>query len=188
MAASNAGKSVLARRYAKALFECAVEEKSLKSVEKDVADLSKTLEASEDLSRALTSPVVSKARADKILSAIFKKAKLSKITEQFASVLNNNRRLNILPQVLVAFEEKAAEARGEVNIDVVAASKLNKESLKKISDSVAKLAGKKVKVSQEVDESIIGGVVVKIGSSMIDASVKGKLDRLELHLKNNDAA
>jgi len=188
MAGKKTSKSVVSRRYAVALFESAVAAKDVKAVEKDMEGLKNLLAEAPLLQKAFANPVIAKQEISAVLKDIFKKIKVSKVTEQFIEALNENTRLNILSDIASAFEAIATDARGEIKVDITSAAKLKKDDLKKVKDAVSEITGKKVQTNEIVDKDILGGLIVKMGSTMVDGSLSGKLDRMKLYLKNSEAS
>lgn len=175
--------SGVATRYAKALFELGLEEKSLDKIETDLGDFSKMLAGSDDLKRLVKSPVFS---ADEQLGAlihIFDKAGFSGSAANLIKVAAKNRRLFAVPGMISAFHGMAADHRGEVTAYVVAAQKLDKTHLDDLKTALKKSLGKDVSLNVRVDPSILGGLTVKVGSKMIDTSLRTKLNSLKIALK-----
>ncbi len=172
------------RRYASALLELAIEAKSLNSIEKDVKNLAKMFVTSADLSALVNNPVY--ATEDKVsaLSAVCKKAKLSKLTQQFVGTVAQNRRADEIPMILAAFQQQLASHRGTQVAKVTSASKLTGADLSALKTKLKKFAGRTVTVETEVDPDLLGGFIVQIGSRLYDNSLKTKLEDLRLALKD----
>lgn len=173
----------IAARYAAALFDLAREAKGLAALEKDIEALEEALAVSPALRGVLTSPVVARAEAGAAFAALAKKLKLSKLTAHTLGLLAQNRRLFILPALLSDLQMRLAEERGEVTAEVTSASALPAVQAKKLAQILANKAGKVVKLKTAVDESLIGGMIVKLGSTMIDSSIKAKLAALQNTMK-----
>ena len=173
----------IAARYATAVFELAKEAKSIKALEGDVAVLSAALADSDDLNALITSPVVTRDEASAAISGIAKKAKLSDITSNTLALMAQKRRLFALPQLVAALEAKLAEERGEVTAEVVSAKALTKTQETKLVKTLSEQVGKTVTLNATVDESLIGGLIVKVGSKMIDTSIRSKLNALQNTMK-----
>jgi len=183
MAGNKAGKSVLSRRYAKALFGLASEQNKLDDVAKDLIEINKMVESSDDLQKVLKSPIISKEKLSGAIQVLFRKAGISVLTMRFCDLLGENRRLTILPEISKQFAELLAEAKGEVVAEVISASSLSANDEKKITARLEKATEKRVRLKKVVNEDIIGGLILKVGSGMLDSSIGGRLDRLKLHLK-----
>ena len=183
MAAESTGISGLAERYAAALFELADERHALDAIAGDLRELRAMLAASGDLLRLVRSPVLTRAEQGKAMAALVDSAKLSKLTADFIAVVAHNRRLFAVPAMIDAYLEKLAERRGEVTAEVIAARPLSEAQQSALGDQLRRVVGSRVAVDVKVDPSLLGGMVVKIGSRMVDGSLKGQLQRLQLSMK-----
>lgn len=173
----------MAGRYATALFELALESKKLKKVEADLSKFNGLLEGSADLTRLVRSPVFSAEDQQKAVAAIAKKAKISGITVNFLELIAKNRRLYAISDMIRAFHVLSANHRGEVTAEVTTANKLSPEQAKALKASLKSSLGKTIQLTSHVDLSLLGGMVVKVGSRMIDTSLKTKLDNLQFAMK-----
>ncbi|WP_417249419.1 F0F1 ATP synthase subunit delta [Celeribacter sp.] len=173
----------IAARYATAMFDLASEGKSVKALEGDVATLKGALDDSADFRDFVSSPVLTRDDLEGGISAFAKKAKLSTITANTLALMAQKRRLFVLPQLVASLEEMLAEARGEVTADVVSAKALTKTQTDKLAKTLKAQFGKDVNINATVDESLIGGLVVKVGSKMIDTSIAAKLNSLQNAMK-----
>ncbi|MGC6529975.1 MAG: F0F1 ATP synthase subunit delta [Candidatus Puniceispirillaceae bacterium] len=174
----------LADRYAGALYDLASESKSVDAVLGDLEKLTALMSENEDLARLVTSPVLSRAQQMNAMTAILEKAGADTLTVKFIGAVADNGRLFALAKISQNFVELVAKKRGQISAEVVSAVALDKERQKLVEQSVAKLAGSdKLSLSMRVDPSLIGGLVVRIGSRMIDTSIKTKLNRLEAAMK-----
>lgn len=173
----------LAGRYAVALFELAVEEKTLDLVAEELGSLNTLLNECEELKMLTTSPIISRANQAIAMTAMVKEAGFSKTVENFLGVVTNNRRLDQLGSIINEFNRMVSAHRGEVNASVVTAYKLDKKQLDALSAKLKSMVGRDVNVKTEVDEELLGGMVVRIGSRMIDSSLKTKLANLEATMK-----
>lgn len=183
MPASSVHVSGLAGRYAVALFELAQEQDALDAVAGDLHALRDLLDESADLERLIRSPVLSRDEQARALAAIGERAGFASLTRQFLGLLAHKRRLFALPDVIVAYDAMLAEHRGEVGAEVASAVPLSEEQLESVKKQLAAAVGQTVKLSTTVDPSLLGGLVVRVGSRMIDASIRTKLHQLELALK-----
>jgi F-type H+-transporting ATPase subunit delta len=175
--------SGVAARYARSLFELAEEAKSVASVESDLDAFEALIEASPDLNRLVRSPVFSADDQVRAMDAILDKAKVKGLVGNFLRVVARNRRLFIVPDVIRSFRQIAAEARGEAAADVVSAHELSAAQLKELQATLKSVVGKSVTVNLTIDPSILGGLIVRVGSRQIDTSLKTKLNSLKLALK-----
>lgn len=170
-------------RYAIALFELAEESKVFDAVEADLVGLKALLDDSEEFKTLVSSPLLSKEDQTKGVAAVAAAAKLSDLTAKFLGVLASNRRLNALAGSITDFEKLLANHKGEVSADVVSARKLTKKQLDDLTKKLKTAIGRDVAVTSTVDESLLGGLTVKVGSRMVDSSLKTKLDNLAIAMK-----
>lgn len=175
--------SGIAARYATALFELAKDDKALKSLEADAEALGAALEASADLRAMIASPVISREDQAAAMAAIAKKMKLSALTANTLALMGSKRRLFVLPQLVADVQARIAAEKGEVTAEVTSAATLSADQTKKLAATLKARVGKDVKLKVAVDESLIGGLVVKLGSTMIDTSVRSKLAALQNAMK-----
>ena len=175
--------SGIAKRYATALFELTNEAKALPALEADLDTLGGALNDSGDFSALINSPLLSRAEQGAAMDAISAKAGLGKITSSTLSLMASKRRLFVLPQLIAELRALIAEAKGEVSANVTAASALSTEQEETLAATLKSRFGKDVKINMAVDESLIGGLVVRVGSKMIDTSIKAKLANLQNSMK-----
>ncbi|MBV9554066.1 MAG: F0F1 ATP synthase subunit delta [Alphaproteobacteria bacterium] len=183
MAAESTGVSGLAERYAAALFELADEQHALDETADNLREVRAMLAESADLDRLVRSPVLSRAEQGKAIGAVAEQARLSALTRGFLGVVARNRRLFAVPAMIEAFLAQLAERRGEVTAEVTAAQELSQAQQDALGEQLRRVVGGRVAVNVKVDGSLLGGMIVKIGSRMIDGSVKGQLQRLQLSMK-----
>lgn len=170
-------------RYAAALFELAQEQSQLQPVENDLNRVQAMLDESPDLMRMVRSPVFSAEDQTKALDALLTKAGIGGLTLNFVKLIVRNRRLFAMPDMIKAFRTLAAGARGEVEADVASATALNDGQLQALKETLKASIGKDVQINASVDPSLLGGLVVKVGSRMIDSSLRTKLSTLKLRMK-----
>ena len=170
-------------RYALALLELAEESKSLKTIEKDAKKLKAAFTKSADLQRLTRSPVFSVAQKVDALSAVAKKAKLSKLMMKFIGTVTENRRAGELPAILSAFEGLLAQRKGSQIAQITSAQKLTPAQLTSLKSNLKKSLGRPVEVETSVDPDLLGGFIVRVGSKLYDSSLKTKLDDLKIALK-----
>ena len=170
-------------RYASALFDLALAEKKIPAVEKDLGRFAKLLDGSDALKRLIVSPVFSADDQSNAIDAILTKAKITGLVGNFIRVVARNRRLFAMQDMLPAFRKLAAEHRGEVTADVTVAEKLSAAQEKELKAALKSVVGKDVAINAIVDPSILGGMIVKVGSKQIDTSLKTRLSSLKLALK-----
>lgn len=183
MSANSATASGPASRYATALFELAVEQGALDQVEGDLASLERAIEESPDLGRLIRSPIVAREGQARAMAAIADRLGTGELVGKFLGVLASQRRLEVLPAFIAEFRRRLALHRGEETAQVTSAVPLDEAQLESVRGAVASYAGRPVQLSASVDAGLIGGLVVRIGSRMIDASLKTKLQNLELSMR-----
>ena len=183
MAAQDTGTAGLAARYAAALFDLAEEAKQLDAVAGDLRQLKAMISASPDLSRLLRSPVLSRSDQARALAAVLSQAGAGDLTKRFAGLVAENRRLFALADMIDAFLADLARRRGEVTASVTSAAPLSEEQQAHLTDALRRALGAKVSVELNTDRNLIGGLIVKVGSRLIDSSLKSKLQRLQLVMK-----
>ena len=173
----------LAGRYAIALFELANEQGQLDAVGESLAALKQALADSDDFRALTTSPLIGRDQAMRAVAASAGAMKLDPITANFLGVLAKNRRLTQLGNVIRAFNLLAARHRGEINAEVTSAHKLDEGQVDAIRQNLRTRYGADIAVDLQVDPAILGGLVVKIGSRMIDGSIRTKLNALAQAMK-----
>ena len=178
------GSSGLSGRYAKALYELARDSKVIPSISKDFESFKKLLQDNNSLKAMIHSPAVSKANKEDLILKILKKAKAHKLTLNFCGTLAKNGRLNLINEIIDVFLSEISRINGEVKAEVTSSFALDKSQQDEVKSAISKATGvKKIVLSNNVDESLIGGLIVKIGSKMIDNSIKTKLNRLEIAMR-----
>ncbi|MEP0519488.1 MAG: F0F1 ATP synthase subunit delta [Hyphomicrobiales bacterium] len=182
-ASTGTALSGVAGRYATALFELGVEAKSLDQIEKDLGAFNKMLDSSDDLQRLVKSPVFSADDQLASLTKLFDKAKFSGPAANLIKIAAQNRRLFAVPNMISAFNQLLSQHRGEVAADVVSAQPLEDTQMDDLKKALKKSLGKDVALNVRVDPSILGGLIVKVGSKMIDTSLRTKLNSLKIALK-----
>ena len=175
--------AAIAGRYATAIFELSREAGSIAALEADVAGLDAALKDSAELRDLIASPVYSRDEQAAAIGAIAAKMGLSAPLANGLALMAAKRRLFALPHLLKALAEAIATEKGEMTAEVTTASALSKAQAEKLAATLAKQTGKTVKLNVAVDESLIGGMIVKLGSRMIDTSVRAKLATLQNAMK-----
>ena len=176
-------RASLAGRYASALFDLARDQRQIESVGKSLDALGQALLDSKDFNELVTSPLVSREEAGKAFAALAPQLGLDPITTNFIGVLARNGRKGQLRDVIRAFGRLAADHRGEATAEVVTARPLNDDQLADLKQQLRARAGREVNVDATVDPTLLGGIVVKLGSQQIDASIRTKLNRLAQAMK-----
>jgi len=183
LASEATGVSGVAERYAAALFDIADERRVLDEVASDLRELRAMLAGSADFTRLVRSPILTRGEQGKAISAVAAHAGFSPLVRDFLAVVAKNRRLFAVPAMIEAYLAKLAERRGEVTAEVIAAQPLSEAQLALLSDQLRRSVGRRVSVEPRVDPRLIGGMIIKIGSRMVDGSIKSKLQRLQLAMK-----
>ena len=176
-------RASLAGRYASALFDLARDQRQIESVGRSLEALSQALVDSKDFAELVESPLVSREEAAKAFAAIAPQLNVDPVTTNFLGVLARNGRKNQLRPVIRAFRRLSAEHRGETVAEVVTARPLNDDQIGQLKQQLRARAGRDVNIDASVDPSILGGIVVKLGSQQIDASIRTKLNRLAQAMK-----
>lgn len=186
MASTNTSATA-AKRYAAAFIETAHAAQSIDSVEKDVADLTAMLANSKDFQTFIKSPLVREQAQGAAIAALADKAGFHAVTRNFLFTLVKNRRLATLGDVLVAVRREISRRRGEVEAKVQSAQVLSAEQTRELQDTISRALGSNVTLDVSVDKSLIGGMVVQVGSTIVDASVKSKIERLSRAMMRGNA-
>jgi F-type H+-transporting ATPase subunit delta len=183
VAAENPSVSGVSGRYATALFELARDMKAIDAVKADLGKFNALLDESEDLKRLVRSPVFSADAQLKALSAVLDRAGATGISAHFLKVLAANRRLFAVADVIRAYNALVAKYKGEATADVTVAERLNEKNLDALKSALKSVTGKDVMLNVKIDPSIIGGLVVKLGSRMVDSSLRTKLNSIKHAMK-----
>lgn len=174
----------VAQCYAKSLLQAALENKAEKNVDSDLAALLELYHSSDDLRATMLSPIFSRDDLIATMDALGKKAKFHKITTNFLKVLAQNGRLAHFADMVQGYKQAYRVHKGEVTVNVSSAYALTKAQEKELSDALKAGLNCNISMTNVVDKDLLGGVVVKVGSLMIDDSVKNKLNRLKKQLKS----
>lgn len=183
MSAHDSAITGVAGRYARALFELAQEAGSVESVAADLELFEALVQENADLARLIKVPVFSAEQQGKAVAAVLKNAKIGGIASNFIRLVAQNRRLFLILPMVSAFRELVAQAQGEVVAEVQVAEPLSDKHLGVLRQALDDVTGKKVRIDLRVDPSLIGGLIVRVGSKMIDASVKTKLSSIKHAMK-----
>jgi len=175
--------SGLPGRYALALLDLADERKQLDPVAEDLRGLKAAIDGSDDLRRLIRSPLYTRDQQSRAMTAILDQAGVGDLTRRFVLLVARNRRLFALDRMIAAYLVELARRRGEITARVTSATTLNDEQQRTLLETLRREVGAKVQVKVEVDPSLIGGLIVRVGSRMIDNSLRSKLQRLQLAMK-----
>ena len=174
----------LAGRYAGALYALAEESGKIDAVVKDMNGVAELVSANQDMRMLVESPAITWAEQTKAVTAVLEKGGADALTVKFVGTVASNGRLHALSRIISAFLAEHARRRGEVSAEVISAVEMDDARRARVEQAVSKLAGSdKLSLSMRVDPSLIGGLVVRIGSRMIDTSIRTKLNRLETAMK-----
>ena len=174
----------LAGRYAGALYALAEESGKVDAVVKDMNGVAELVSANQDMRMLVESPAITWAEQTKAVTAVLEKGGADALTVKFVGTVASNGRLHALSRIISAFLAEHARRRGEVSAEVISAVEMDDARRARVEQAVSKLAGsEKLSLSMRVDPSLIGGLVVRIGSRMIDTSIRTKLNRLETAMK-----
>ena len=173
----------IAARYAQALFDLAKDGSALVALESDVDALGAALAVSEDLREMINSPLLTREDQARAIAAVAAKLGLSELASNTLALMAAKRRLHVLPQLVENLRARIAEEKGEVTAEVTSAVELSAEQAAALAETLKASVGKTVKLNTTVDETLIGGLVVKVGSKMIDTSIRSKLASLQNAMK-----
>ena len=177
----------VAGRYASALFDLANETSKTSDVEGDLVLFQELLDESPDLLRVVRSPVIGSEDQGRAIAAILDKVGIGGLTANFLKLVTANRRLFVIQDIVKAYRALSAKARGEITAEVTSAFALNDEQVTALKDTLKASVGKDVTLQTRVDPSLLGGLVVKVGSRMIDSSLKTKLQNMKVALSGAGA-
>ena len=183
METSGGIQASLAGRYASALFGLARDERQIDAVGRSLDALGSALVDSREFADLIASPVIGRKDAAKAFGELAPELGLDAITAKFLGVLARNGRKRELGKIIRAFRRIAADHRGEISAEVTSAHPLNDDQVEALKAQLGKRAGREVTMDAQVDPSILGGIVIKLGSEMIDASIRTKLNRLTAAMK-----
>jgi F-type H+-transporting ATPase subunit delta len=183
VAAETTGLSGIAGRYATALYELADEGRELDAVAADLRALRRMIDTTPDLRRLIRSPLIARGDQAKAMEAVLAKAGAGRYVRRFVGVVAQHRRLFLLVSMIDAFLATLAARRGELSAEVRSAAPLEEKQVGEIKAQLARAMGKAVNVNFKVEPALLGGLVVKVGSRMVDSSLRTKLQRLELAMK-----
>ena len=171
--------STSANRYSLALYELAAEANMLSQIEINVLSIIDLIEKSDDFKNLIKDPTVSQNDLSKAIDKIFDYLKIENLLKNFTNFLVIKRRFFFVEQILNNFVEICSEKRGELKTEIKSAKNLSKDEINKIKDELSKHFTSKIKLNYKYDESLIGGLIVQVGSMMIDTSIKNKLQQIE---------
>jgi F-type H+-transporting ATPase subunit delta len=183
--AKQAQNSGIAARYATAIFELAMEQKSVETLSRDFASLKAMIAQSADLARLVKAPVFSRDEQAKGMSAVLEKMGAAPLTTRLVLLLASKRRLFVLADVIRAFDALAAKQRGEVQAEVTSARTLSDRETADLKAALKSKLGREPRLESKVDPTLLGGLVVKVGSRMIDSSLRTKLNGIRVAMRGS---
>ena len=183
MASQLISGDLISDRYASALYDLASASKEVDWVLKDLETLKKIILENNDLKLLVKSPLIASNDKFKILEKIMTRQQTNKLTYIFLKVISKNKRFSSLPSIILQFININAKKRGEVSADITSADELSDSQKKSIKDQLSKILGEKLLLNFLVDRKIIGGLIVKVGSKMIDSSMANKINKLNIVMK-----
>ena len=181
--ATNTAVSIIANRYATALFELADDQSRLDEVAADLTRLVSSIDESQDLQRLVRSPILNRKDQGKAMTSVLEAMEVGELTKNFVGLIAQNRRLFALTDMVKGFLDELARRRGEVTAEVTAARSLSESQVAALQESLQRSLGGKVSISHEVDPTLIGGMVVKVGSQMVDTSLRTQLNKIQIAMK-----
>ena len=179
MSSNNEFSGTSSKRYALALFELSDESKKLEAVEEQVTALLKLVSDSKDFSNLIKDPTSNQDDLIKVITKISDNFKLDNLIKNFLIFLVNKRRFFYVEQIMKSFVEICSEKRGELKAELKSAKELSSDEINKITDELTKNFSSKIKLNYKYDKSLIGGLIVQVGSTMVDTSIKNKLQQIE---------
>ena len=174
---------LISERYANALFELSSEKKIVSTVLENLEILQKIIKNNNELKILIKSPLISSNDKLVILLKLLDPIKINEITETFIKVISKNKRFSKLSSIISQFIKINAQKRGDILADITSADQLNEEQQKKIKENLKNILGNKLSLNFKVDKKIIGGLIIKVGSKMIDTSVANKINKLKIVMK-----
>jgi len=174
---------MIAARYADAFFDLAETQNAIETCESDLNNLKTVLHDHEELRSFIKSPVYNAEDQQKVVENLAEKAGFSPLTRNFLNLITSNRRLFALDAIIDAFTQRLSTHRGEVNAQAVTAIALNQDQERRLRSEIETVVGKAVNLETRIDPELLGGMIVKVGSTMIDSSLKTKLNRLQSVMK-----
>ena len=183
MSPKTSSGNLISYRYASALYELAAELKNVDLVLADLEFLQKTIKENKDLKLLVKSPLIASDDKQEIMEKILSKQLANKLTTTFLKVISNNKRFVHLSSIISQFININVQKRGKILADVTSADKLSDKQKNEINDQLKSILGEKLSLNFKVDKKIIGGLIVKVGSKMIDSSLASKISKLKIAMK-----
>ncbi|MDB2348766.1 F0F1 ATP synthase subunit delta [Alphaproteobacteria bacterium] len=183
MASQLASGNLVSDRYAAALYDLAAEKKLVDPVLEDLSNLKNMLKDNKELSLVIKSPLITSVDKLNIFESLLKKINANELTSTFLKVIQKNKRFSNLASIITQFMNINSQKRGDVLADITSADELNDEQKNNITNQLKSILGDKLSLSFDVDKNIMGGLIVKVGSKMIDTSLANKINKLKIAMK-----
>ena len=178
-----ASGDLISDRYASALYELAAEKKVVEPVLSDLSNLKTILQDNKELSLVIKSPLISSPDKLNIFNSLLQKIKANELTSTFLKVIEKNKRFSSLASIILQFININSHKRGDVLADITSADELNDDQKNNITNQLKSILGDQLSLSFDVDKNIMGGLIVKVGSKMIDTSLANKINKLRIAMK-----
>ena len=183
MASQLASGNLVSDRYASALYDLAAEKKLVDPVLEDLSNLKNMLKDNKELSLVIKSPLITSIDKLNIFESLLKKINANELTSTFLKVIEKNKRFSNLASIITQFMNINSQKRGDVLADITSADELNDDQKNNITNQLKSILGDKLSLSFDVDKNIMGGLIVKVGSKMIDTSLANKINKLKIAMK-----
>ena len=183
MASKISSGDLISERYGSALYDLASEKKCIDSILNDFEVAEKVLKESSELRQLIRSPLVNSDEKLNILLKIFSQSNLHDLTTTFLKVLSDNKRISNLISIILQFKKINSEKRGDITADITSADELSEDDKNNITNQLKNSLGQKLSLNFDVDKDIIGGLIVRVGSKMIDTSILNKINKLKIAMK-----
>ena len=183
MASQLASGDLVSDRYASALYDLAAEKKLVDLVVEDLSNLKNILKDNKELNLVVKSPLITSVDKLNIFESLLKKINANELTSTFLKVIQKNKRFSNLASIITQFMNINSQKRGDVLADITSADELNDEQKNNITNQLKSILGDKLSLSFDVDKNIMGGLIVKVGSKMIDTSLANKINKLKIAMK-----
>ena len=183
MASKISSGDLISERYGSALYDLASEKKCIDSILNDFELAEKVLKESSELRQVIRSPLVNSDEKLNILLKIFSQSNLHDLTTTFLKVLSDNKRISNLISIILQFKKINSEKRGDITADITSADELSEDEKNNITNQLKDSLGQKLSLNFDVDKEIIGGLIVKVGSKMIDTSIVNKINKIKIAMK-----
>ena len=183
MTSKISSSDIISDRYGSALYDLASEKKCIDEILNDLDVIEKVMKESSELRHVIKSPLVNSEEKLNILLKIFAGSSFNNLTTTFLKVLDNNKRISNILSIILQFKKINSEKRGDIAANVTSANELSEDEKNNITNQLKNTLGQKLSLNFDVDKSIIGGLIVKVGSKMIDTSLANKINKLKIAMK-----